>query len=825
MRIVARHYRLVIIVLMTVVSCANQALAQVAEISGAVVENVENHPIEFSTVSVYNSIDSTLVTGVISDAKGKFTVKNLREGRYYAIVQFLGYEPKNISDVVLTRNQKLDLGVISLATQQRILNELIVTGEKMSTYHQIDKQIYTASQFQTSQGGNAIDVLRNLPSLTVNSEGEIAMRGTAGFIVLLDGKATQADPLVILNQLPANTIENIEVITTPSSKFDPDGKAGIINITTKKGLAEGYYVSANVQGGLPSVQDYGNEERPVRFGGDITASYNKGRFNYSLSANYKREDIAGYRDGEVETVVGNTFTTFPSHGERSYRSFSYGVKGVLNYAVNKSNLLEVGFYAGKKSQFRKANILYNQKRFDITNSKQINSLDYFNKNLRERKGDFFVSNIDYTHIFPKKGTISLSALYEKTILGGPTRNTDVNPEDQSQVYNDADIQEANPLDGLRLKSDFIQPVGKKGKFEAGYQYRYLLHKGDFVYNQLDTESGTWFIRNDLSNKVRLTRHIHSLYGQYSDQVGKLNYSAGLRLEYVDRTLDDQDNPDPYLFERTNLFPAVNLLYDLDGGYKLKTGYSRRISHTTSNMMNPFPARRHSEVLEVGDPNLLPEYIDVAEIGAVKDFGHNSVFANLYYRNTQNVINRVNTVYNDTILVRTFTNAGVGKAWGIETGFDLKVKEWWSFFIGANVYQYSIKGDVFNMAVNASSVNYSINANSTLEIQPSLLLQLTVNYTSRTVTAQGEDSRFLIPTLALKKTILKGQGNIGLQWQNIDLGMNESNRQRMTTQGDGFYTSTNYIQEVDIFRINFNYQFNKLAKKIKFTESEFGEKEF
>jgi outer membrane receptor protein involved in Fe transport len=243
------------------------------------------------------------------------------------------------------------------------------------------------------------------------------------------------------------------------------------------------------------------------------------------------------------------------------------------------------------------------------------------------------------------------------------------------------------------------------------------------------------------------------------------------------------------------------------------------------MMNPFPARRHSEVFETGDPNLLPEYIDLAEAGVVKDFDAHSVFANLYYRGTQNVINRVNSVYNDTILVRTFTNAGNATSYGIEIGIDLKPTIWWNVFAGGNVYQYSIKGNALNTPVNTNSLNYSINANTTFKLLSTLSLQLTVNYTSATVTAQGEDSRFLIPSATLKKTLLKGQGSISLQWQNIDLGLLETNEQRMTTRGQGFYTSTNYIQEVDIVRVNFSYQINKLAKKLKFTESEFGEKEF
>ncbi|HTF17247.1 MAG TPA: carboxypeptidase regulatory-like domain-containing protein [Chryseolinea sp.] len=450
-----KNYLLKIIFLILLTDVPFQmALAQGSIVEGTVVEQQEQQPIEFSTVSIFSANDSALVTGVLSDLHGQFRLTQLQKGKYYAVVQFLGYETKKISDINLAPNQKISLGTIVLTPHQELLDEITVTGEKASAYHQIDKQVYNASQFQTSQGGNAIEVLRNLPSLSVNSEGEITLRGSTGFIVMLDGKAMQADPLVILNQLPANTIDNIEVMTTPSSKFDPDGKAGIINITTKKGATDGYYLLANVQGGLPSIEDYGNENAPVRFGGDITANIKQGKVNYSLSANYKRDDIAGVRDGEAETTIGNTFTTSPSKGERSYRSYSYGVRGVINYEVNKANILAVGFYAGKKSQFRKADLLYNQQRFNLSNSEEINSLDYFNKNLRERKGDFVVANVDYTHLLANKGSISFSALYEKTILGGPTSNTDVNPENHAEVYNDADMQESNPLDGVRVKTDY-----------------------------------------------------------------------------------------------------------------------------------------------------------------------------------------------------------------------------------------------------------------------------------------------------------------------------------------------------------------------------------
>ncbi|MES2732854.1 MAG: TonB-dependent receptor [Bacteroidota bacterium] len=802
-----------------------QAVAQSASVGGSVVEQSTKQPIEFSSVALYRTSDSSLVAGTVTDAAGKFVLKNLQEGSYYLAVQFLGYEPKKISPVGLTKNHALALGVISLAGNQKLLQELVVNGEKAASVHTIDKQVYKASQFQAAQGGTATDVLKNLPSVSVNSEGDISMRGSASFIVLLDGKPVQSDAAMVLNQLPANAVENVEIITTPSSKYDPDGKAGIINITTKKGATDGLYLLVNAQLGAPSIQDYSNEKKPQRFGGDFTANYKKQQWSLSLGANYKREDIAGLREGQAQTFRNNILTDFPSLGERSYASYSYSVRGTVNYAFNKANSLEAGFYTGRKSQFRTANLLYRQKRIDQQTGEEINSFDYFNKNLRERKGDFAIANLGYTHTFPNKATLAVSGLYESTLLGGPTKNQDVNPDVPSHSYTNSSMEEENPLDGFRLKADYALPVGKKGKFETGYQYRYVLHTGTFSYSQLDLATNSWTVRPELSNEVKLTRKIHSVYGQFANEVGKLSYSAGLRLEYTDRTLVEATALQPHNFERVNLFPSANLLYTLAQGYQLKAGYSRRIVHTVTSWMNPFLARRHSETIEVGDPDLLPEYIDVAEAGVVKNFGNNSVFANLYYQGTQNVINRVNKVYSDTILFRTYTNSGNATALGIEWGVDLKPFPWWSLSAGGNVYRYGIKGATFNQPVNTHSINYSINANTTFRILSSLSLQLAVNYTSQTVTAQGEDSRFLIPSATLKKTLLAGRANLSLQWSNIDLGMHESNRQRITARGNNFYSSTNYIQEVDIVRINFSYQLNKLIRKVNFTQSEFGEKEF
>src|SRR5690606_8834421 len=237
---------------------------------------------------------------------------------------------------------------------------------------------------------------------------------------------------------------------------------------------------------------------------------------------------------------------------------------------------------------------------------------------------------------------------------------------------------------------------------------------------------------------------------------KLDYAIGLRLEHTDRVLEEVSGT-KYLLNRWDVFPSANILYKAPNGYQWKGAYSRRIERTTTSMMNPFMARRHSEVLEEGDPELLPELIDAAELGLVKAFGANSVFANVYYRHTSNAINRVNSVYNDSTLYRTYTNTRGAQAYGVEAGVELAPLRWWKLYAGGNVYQYAVEGRIFGEELSRNSVNYSFNVNTTVNFTQTLNAQLSVNYLSRTATIQGENSRLFSPNLSIRKSVLNNRG--------------------------------------------------------------------
>lgn len=805
--------------------CSGSLLAQRNfTISGRVTDKQTGQALAYCSVALFTSPDSTLTGGVLTNESGIYTFENITAGSYYIQTQYIGYNKSVLIVPLFTPGQtQMNLENIAMNPDPRTLRELNVKGDRQTLEHKIDRQVYRADRFLGSQGGTAIDVLKNTPSVTVNSEGNIGLRGSSGFLVLINGKPVQTDPATILNQIPANTIENIEVITSPSASFDPDGKAGIINITTRTAVAGSRSFSVNVQGGLPPVYRYNNLNNPLRHGADATFNVRSDKWDFNLSGNYLRNDIAGRRVGDVNTTINNVFTSFPSTGERSFIRYNYTLRSAVSYSPNSKNTFSAGIYTGYRSQSRRADILYNNTKTDLTTRAVIGRINYFNSNIARKSAGITLGNLDYTHTFTNKSLLTVSGLFEKANLNGLTTNNNLAEPGRQAILQSSRNPSENPLTAYRVKGDYTTTLWN-GKLETGYQYRNQVQKGNFQYLYL--EGGSFVIIPAFSSTTKVSNHIHSVYGQYGAKAGKLEYTGGLRYEYAQRAFTAGNEVTREL-NLSNLFPTLNLQYLVSKSLRFKAGYSKRVQRSTNNELNPFPEREHSETLESGDPDILPEFIDLTELGAIKEFEKGSIFATLYNQRIKNVVNRVNSVYNDTILNRIYTNAGLATSWGLEAGTTLNFAKWWQFYAGGNLYHYKIKGSLFDrdVLVNTASWIYSINANTTFKLSETLQLQASLNYLSKRVTAQGEDSRFVIPSLSARKTFMKGKLAATLQWQNIDLGLLGSNQQRITTFGKDFFTTTNYIQETDIFLLNLSYNLNQTSKKSKLPASEFGDKEF
>ncbi|CAH1001102.1 Vitamin B12 transporter BtuB [Neolewinella maritima] len=835
--------RLIPLLLLLSLYCGAQTTVT---LTGTVVDEAGTG-VEYATLRALDATDSTLLTGGVAGAEGRWELPGLVVGQQILLsASFVGYATEYLG--AFTVERRPPPRTLHLRTAARVLAEVNVTGRKLTDLHRVDKQVFDAQQFENARGGTATDLLRNLPAVAVGVDGNISVRGTSGFQLVIDGKPTQGDPLTLLAQLPANAIESVEFITSPSAKYDPDGKGGILNIRTRRGSLNGWTLLANSSIGLPSVRDYDNASMPRRDGADVTVGYRDSDWTYTLGLDYRRDDQAGRREGYVNTYRDGVLTEFPSDGERSFERENYSARLNVTHEITPDQRLSAGLFAGKRTQFRTADILYtNQRRTRIApadflgpgayygrflatgdvltdGGDVLSNATFYNENLRVRRGDFFIGSLDYTLDFADESSLTLSGLYERTVLGGPTDNRILSwpsLRDTLQLQrNDND----NPLDGLRLRADYVRTLGTV-KWESGYQYRYLKHPGDFEYLDKDFTTGQLVVNPEFTNGILLRRDIHALYSQVSGTKGKLQYGGGLRLEYFDRRVTLNRPDTTYRLDRLNLFPSLNLKYQLREGLALKAGYSQRIERTTTFKMTPFPEREHNETLEQGDAELLPELSDLVELGLTGNWGDHSAFANVYYRQVNDVINRVNTIYNDTILNRIYTNAGDARAFGLEAGTTLYPTPSWQLYLSGNVYNYRIRGRLFDAAVNTATTVYSISANTDVAFTRTFSGQLGIDYLSARVTAQGRDSRFYSPYLSVKKEFPKRRVTVLFQWQNIGLGLWDANERSITTQSADFFTTTNYVYEADILRLAVSYRFTRGRREEKLLDSEFGGREF
>ncbi len=791
-------------------------------LSGTVVDSITNSPLSFATVKLEN--EGKVLKGVLSSDEGTFKVEAQPNQVYVIKIEYVGYVPKSI-EVKATDNSNLDLGALSLSPLSQLLETLIVTGIKPNMVTTLEKQVFDSEQFEVAKGGTASDLIRNIPSVMINAEGEISVRGSKGFIIMVNGKPSAIEQSTLLSQIPANLIKKVEVISVPSARYDADGKAGIINIITKKGATDGLSVFTNIQYGLPRIKAYFNEEEPLRYGADATISYRKDKLEINAGLNYLRNDIAGRRIGDAFTIIDGTKTLFPSEGERSFVRSNYGFRTNATYSINERNEVSGGIYLGRKEQFRKANIHYQNKKEDNTRGELLSTFHYYNPNLVLKAGDFQVYNLDYLHKFSDKSSVSLSGLIENAQLNGFTKNRNLNSLNYADTLQYTLNNAANPLSASRFKIDYEKPLGT-GTLSFGYQYRFQKQSGSFEYLEKTGSNQPFILNEEFSADILVENKIHGLYGMYGGKYRKLEFSGGLRYENALRTFTDFQT-DNFDLQLSNLFPSVNLLYDLGKDWRVKAGYSRRVQRSTNNELNPYPEREHSETLEQGDPYIKPEFIGISEIGISKDAKKTSFYWNLYHQHITDLVNRVNSVYNDSILNRIYTNAGVANLIGTEYGITLAMGKNMKLFTGGNVYQLNISGALFENAVNVSSQGwvYSMNSNLSYKLTSSFNAQLNLSYVSARNTAQGEDSRFYQPNLSLKKSFMEGKMAVTAQWQNMSLGNMGVNEQRITTYGANFYTTTNYVQETNIIMLNLSFNFNQKESKIKLPASEFGEKEF
>ena len=783
------------------------------KIKGIVMDGELGGPLEFVTVQVKAKGSDKIVQGSVTGSDGNYTIGGLKKGEYVVTFSYIGYEEvsKNIS--ISNDNQILSLGELTLAEDANQLGEVEVVAKRPQMRFEIDRKVFDATQDIAAEGGSASDLLSNIPSVEVDNEGSVSLRGNSSVTIWINGKASgltadnQAD---ILDMMPAGDIKQVEVITNPSARYSPEGTAGIINIILKDDRKPGYYGS-------------------VKVGADTDGGYQaSGNINYSSSKvdayanlNYRNREFKGGGITSRLNTTDNSFLDQTNDSKRQHNNW-FGRFGAT-WHITKSDDLAFNVTGMTGGGDNSENIHYN------SIDSQKNTI-YTSDRITNGDSDMKMYNLElnYVHKFSENSNIDLM------VSNNQWRRDGMNIFRQSTVYTDPS-QTANPLYQTQendikdktweVQADYTNKISDMARIEAGY-------KGTFQRNAspVDTYTGTTAedIRQDesLYNRFLYNQDVHALYMTYGGKWDKLSYQAGLRGEYwrVDtRSLDfDQEfnGKASETFEKDyfKLFPSAFISYALPKNNELQVNYTRRLRRPWGGQLNSFRNISDASNISFGNPELTPEYSHSFELNYIKSWesGHTLSLSG-YYRSTDDVIQRIRFLNTeDNVMYTTSENVAKSQASGLEIVGKDKLFKILDLTTTVNLYYSKLDGFSYLpqgaetpvIGDTDESFAWNVRMIANFSLPWGVSLQGTGNYNSKQLMAQGHREPNYSVDLGLRKSFLSDKLTLSINARDLL----DSRKFRTVTAGDGFWQDSENWRGGRRVGFTLTYNFGNMNKK-------------
>lgn len=768
-----------------------QGMPKDGKIIGVVYDQDLNLPMEYANAVLFSVRDSSMVAGTVTGPDGKFILEELRYGQFYLIVNFIGYDKKVLEGLKLNSQQNvIDLGRVDLKTAATNLEGVKIEADKDHVQYKIDKKIVNVSQDLMSSGNTAVSVLENVPSVNVDIEGNVSLRGTSNFNVLIDGRPSVLSGADALEQIPASTIDHIEIITNPSVKYDPDGVGGIINVILKQNKLQGFSGVINTSIGT------GNKYRV-----DGLLSYRTRKFNIFGGLDYSSRQFA-MEIISLNTTYGDTLTMRESDKDGTFIRNGYGVKGGFDYYVNKNSTLSFNARYGNHGRSRDFTT-FNEITYDPAYA------EAFSKSLNTSgsSGDFYSLNLNYTLKFEDPG-------HQLDVMADFSNRSGTDEEEQNEYDTDENfvslgdeyldrflIDEIENSNDFRFKADYTKPIGEEGKFEAGLQSRMEYEDEDYLFYDYDIDTDEWVENADFTNNALFSRNIFSLYGLYANQWNNLGAQLGLRGELTDRSIENALSDVPSELQRIDYFPSAHFSYQLPWEQQVFVSYTRRIDRPRGRELDPLPMYYDSYNMRVGNPDLKPEYTDAYEAGYQKKFSGSFVSFEGYYRKSNNKITRITELLDDGTMLHTSTNLNYDLAIGGEMMLNLNLAKWFNLNSSLSVYDYTLVLE--DSEDPQKSTNWYTRTNITLKFPANFSSQISGYYRGPSVTAQGEVKGSFMSSLALRKDFFDRKLKVTLSGRDL-LG---TFKREMIYSGEGYSAETTFVRESQVIMLNLSYIIN------------------
>lgn len=770
--------------------------SKMATIKGKIIEAQSKGPLAYAAIRVLKNSDSTLVSGGISDEKGQFSLE-APYGDYHAIVEFLGYQAIKIpSFSVSAGKNSLDLGQISLSASAKVLDEVLVTSEKSTMELALDKKIFNVGKDLANAGGTASDILSNIPSVSVDGEGNVKLRGSDNVRILIDGKPSGLVSFkggAGLQQLQGSLVDKVEVITNPSARYEAEGMSGIINIVLKKDRRQGFNGSFDLIAGNPD-----------NFGAGANVNYRKDKINFFLNYALAYRLQPGRGETYQEVYDGATTNILEQTSKGRMRAANNSINGGLDYYFDDKNIFTAS-YLWRRSDARRINdnqykdyINSLSNRFSVTDRQQDETEDEPNseyalsyKRSFEKKGQELLIDARYLDYWEHSDqTFTQRTVFDdgiNNLVAGLTQKS-LNDETEKQWL---------------FSADYVQPFGKEGKYELGVRSSFRDMSNDFFVTEKDS-AGFFQPLDSLNNNFLYDENINAAYAIIGNKIKRFSYQFGLRAEHTDikTTLAQTNESNPRNY--ANLFPSAHFTYKLPQENSLQISYSRRVRRPRYNDLSPFVTYSDNRNFFSGNPDLNPEFTDAYDLGHVKFFEKGSFASSLYYRYTTGKIDRIRRVNSDGFAATRPENLLDEHSFGAEFTSSFSLKKWWKLDFNVNFFRAITDGSNIQEEYQSDTYAWFARQTSRFSLPKKTDIQIRASYEAPRQTPQGEVKSLFFTDLSMSRDLFKGQGKLIL---NV-LDVFNSRRFRSITRGENFYTENNSQMRLRQINLTLNYRLNQ-----------------
>jgi len=716
-------------------------------IRGVVRDAATNQPLTAASIGVWSAADSVLVTGGNTRQDGTFRIEGLRPGAYYLRVTQLGYAPQRVARVAVAGpTATADVGEVKLTASAVALEGIQATAERSAVQTSVDRTVYSARDLPAATGGNATDVLRNVPAIEVDGDGKVSLRGQENVAIQINGRPAplRGDQLTnFLKQLPANMVERVEVVPNPSAKFDPEGMGGIINIVMKQnadlGLSGGLTLGAGTGGRYNGNGNLGYQRGPLTLFGSYGLFVDE---RETEGANFRENLLNGATTGFIDQDITGAFAN-TSHTFTGNADLRLGAKTSLASSLMVST---------RDGSGRNDNVFV---ALDPTGA----ATSRFDERSRQSFDNFSTdATLSLKHNFaPQNHELSLE---------GRINSFEDDNQSRFSVFDEGDLDAAslrvNTLDARNrettLQLDYTRPLGESLKLETGYKGTLRRIDNDF----LEEVTGVDPLAGGGSNAFQYDENVHAGYALLTRDFGKLDLQAGLRGETVNTTFDLTTTGDAFDNEYTSLFPSAAATFQIDDSRQVRASYSKRVQRPDTRLLNPFPFAEDQFNRFQGNPELKPEYTHSMELSLQQSMPWGSLSLSPYYRYTTDAIRRIREgVPGENVSVTTFRNLATASQLGTDFTGSLRAGKL-NGFASLSAFRMQSDGSSLQSGEDTEAFSWSARGSLSYKIRPGTEISWFQFYRAAMDVEQGRIGSFSMANIALRQNFLNDKASLSLR---------------------------------------------------------------